>query len=39
MNAFTLRDHTMVKVNCASLPAGLVESALFGREKGAFTAP
>jgi len=31
------RDKLMVKVNCASLPATLVESELFGREKGAYT--
>jgi formate hydrogenlyase transcriptional activator len=27
----------MVKVDCASLPSGLAESELFGREKGAYT--
>ncbi|MCE5231250.1 sigma 54-interacting transcriptional regulator [bacterium] len=31
------KDRLMVTVNCATLPASLIESELFGREKGAYT--
>ncbi len=36
-DASVRRGRPMIKVNCAALPASLIESELFGREKGAFT--
>jgi formate hydrogenlyase transcriptional activator len=36
-DASARKTRPMIKVNCAALPASLIESELFGREKGAFT--
>ncbi|QEC40292.1 sigma 54-interacting transcriptional regulator [Pseudobacter ginsenosidimutans] len=36
-NASPRKEKLMIKVNCAALPANLIESELFGHERGAFT--
>src|SRR5215813_1557981 len=36
-NRSARRERSLIKVNCAAIPSGLLESELFGHEKGAFT--
>lgn len=36
-NLSSRRNHPLIKLNCAAIPLGLLESELFGNERGAFT--
>jgi len=36
-NSSKRKDRSLIKVNCPAIPSGLIESELFGHEKGAFT--
>jgi formate hydrogenlyase transcriptional activator len=36
-NLSARRDRTLIKINCSAIPTGLLESELFGHERGAFT--
>jgi formate hydrogenlyase transcriptional activator len=36
-NVSCRRKRSLVRINCAAIPSGLLESELFGQEKGAFT--